>query len=153
MTIALSVIGTLSRGLIAASDVYGRGIDMRFKIDSFVLISFMPKRLAYVHQMMGRSSRTMGKNYCKLVCVDKILTNDRVEDRIRALNFVFLKDGLKIAKIMRGRRRKGLSDDALLMKAFKQGWRMNLSKIKKLFKPKDLILYERAGGIKPAQGL
>ena len=77
MATTLGVIGNLERGLVAALDSYGRGIDIRFKVDSFVLIGFLPERLEAVKQMSGRSSRTMKKHFSKLVCIDKLLLSGR----------------------------------------------------------------------------
>ena len=145
--VTLSVIENQSHGIVAVTEAYARGTDIRFSQDSFVLIGFLPERLAVVHQMMGRSSRTMGRHRCKLVCTDKILTSDCVEDRIGALNFVFLKDGIRIAKVMRGRRRSKIKDDSVLEPAFKQGWRTQMSKIKKHIMPKDIAIFERVGNL------
>jgi len=46
-------------GVLIAMDMYGRGADLKFGADSFVLIAFLPDKLDEVLQMTGRSSRTL----------------------------------------------------------------------------------------------
>ena len=39
---SLAVVGSQSKGLLCALPKYGRGADIKFKTDSFVLIGYMP---------------------------------------------------------------------------------------------------------------
>ena len=56
----MSTIRHKDRGVVGALDYYGRGADIRFRLDSFVIIGFLPQKYDYVRQMIGRSSRTLG---------------------------------------------------------------------------------------------
>ena len=49
----------LSKGVFVALEKYGRGTDLRFDRNSYVVIAFSPDRMDHVQQMIGRSSRTM----------------------------------------------------------------------------------------------
>lgn len=55
----MSVIRNNNTGVVAALGVYGRGADIRFRVDSHVIVAFIPHRLDILTQMVGRSSRTM----------------------------------------------------------------------------------------------
>ena len=39
---SLAVVGSQSKGLLCALPQYGRGVDIKFKTDSFVLIGYLP---------------------------------------------------------------------------------------------------------------
>lgn len=58
------------KGVVATLKAYGRGADIRFEKDSFVVIGFTPKRMDEVKQMTGRSSRTMKTHMSKVIVVD-----------------------------------------------------------------------------------
>ena len=51
-------------GLIVMDRKHGRGADVRFKKDSYVLVTFQPENEVELNQYAGRSSRTMKQHYC-----------------------------------------------------------------------------------------
>ena len=53
----MAIVERQTKGLLCALPKYGRGCDIKFKTDSFVLIGYLPKRLSTIQQMTGRSSR------------------------------------------------------------------------------------------------
>ena len=87
----------LKKGVVAALERFGRGTDISFKVDSYVLIGYKPARLDIVRQMAGRSSRSMGRHMSKVICSDKTLTSGCIEDNLRGRNFEFIKDGIEAA--------------------------------------------------------
>ena len=108
----MSTIRHKDRGVVGALDYYGRGADIRFRLDSFVIIGFLPQKYDYVRQMIGRSSRTLGQHFAKLIAYDKKIPSEAVTDRLEFLNNVKMEDGLDIVKIMRGRRRSNIANDS-----------------------------------------
>lgn len=56
---ARSYLKEEEKGLIVMDRKYGRGADVRFKVDSYVLVTFAPKNEIELSQYAGRSSRTM----------------------------------------------------------------------------------------------
>ena len=69
---------SMDRGVIATLDEFGRGVDLRCKVDSFVIIGFLPKMMNEVTQMTGRGSRTMKISHSKIICIDKHMTEMNV---------------------------------------------------------------------------
>ena len=61
---ARSYLRQEERGLIVMDRKYGRGADVRFKVDSYVLVIFQPDNEVELNQYAGRSSRTMKQHYC-----------------------------------------------------------------------------------------
>jgi len=57
MTDAMTVIRGMTNCVVATLQPYGHGVDIRFKMDSVVVIGFLPSRMELVLQMAGRSSR------------------------------------------------------------------------------------------------
>ena len=83
---------------MATLEKYGRGTDISFQVDSFVLIAYRPPRKDVARQMLGRSSRRMGGHVGKVLFIDKLLATERdVEDHLDGSNFAFIKDGIEIA--------------------------------------------------------
>ena len=76
---------------------YGRGADIRFKVDSFVVIGFLPSMYDSVLQMTGRSSRTMGNHRSKLIAIHGNLPSDGVEAHLKQTNTYNMEDGLEIS--------------------------------------------------------
>ena len=68
----------------------------------------------------------MGVHFSKLVAVDKINSSDAIQQRLEFMNNYKMDDGLKVAKMMRGRRRATIPNDAGIMAVFKQGWRVKM---------------------------
>jgi hypothetical protein len=62
--------------------------------------------------MTGRSSRTMNTHNSELICIDARATNDSLYDVLTAGDMYEIKDGYKIVRIMIGRRKFGLKEDA-----------------------------------------
>lgn len=65
-----AVIKSQSRGVLAVLQKYGRGTDIAFKTDCFVVVAFKPASPEVLRQMTGRSSRRMGKHVSKVIVVD-----------------------------------------------------------------------------------
>ena len=68
MSNTLAIVRDKEDGIFATLARYGRGVDVRFKKDSVVIVGYLPERMETLRQMAGRSSRTMGKHRVKLVC-------------------------------------------------------------------------------------
>ena len=49
-------------------------------------------------------------------------------------NKIDLKDGIRVARVIRGRRRFELADDADLIEFLKKGWRISINKLVKRLK-------------------
>ena len=128
----LSLIRGRDKGVVGALEVYGRGADIRFKKDSFVIIGFLPVTKDKMRQMVGRSSRTFGNHKSKLIAVHKTLTSGEVDRHLDSTNNISMFDGLDIAKVMRGRRRSQTPNDASILNIFKKGWLFKLNKISKV---------------------
>ena len=73
------------------------------------------------------------------------MTSLRVEDRIGYLNFEHIKDGIRVAAFMRGRRRAGVESDSAIESLFKKGWRIKLASISKFIAVKDIKDHEKLG--------
>ena len=74
----MSEIRPLDRGVVATIGEYGRGLDIRLKVDSFVVIGFLPSRYDNVLQMSGRSSRSQGNHKSKLIAIHPDITSAHV---------------------------------------------------------------------------
>ena len=106
MSAALSVIKRM-KGCFFTLPEYGRSVDIRFGMDSLVLIGYLPKRLEIVKKRVGRSSRTMPVHHCKFFGIDPVLIDSCIEERLSALHFELLSRGIRVVRIMRVRRRRG----------------------------------------------
>lgn len=82
----LGSIRERNRGVVATLASYGRGADIRFKTDSFVIIGFVPKEIDSVRQMTGRSSRTMRLSRSKIVAMDKFETDESIVQKLAGSN-------------------------------------------------------------------
>ena len=72
----MSLIRQQDKGVVATLREYGRGADIRFKVDSLVLIGFLPLMFDSVLQMTGRASRTMGNHRSKLIAIHQTLPSE-----------------------------------------------------------------------------
>ena len=106
-----------NEGLIVLDRKYGRGSDIRFKVDSFVLVTFIPNDTLELTQLAGRSSRTMKQHSCAVVTQHNIMNADNIRHKVEAGNRNVLKEknGIEVVKIMIGRRFAGVSSDRELV--------------------------------------
>lgn len=95
------------KGVVATLSRYGRGADIRFKTDSFVIIGFAPKSMDQVVQMTGRSSRKMGTHESMVMAVDGENDEQALRAHLIHQNKLPIKQGVRVAKVMIGRRRLG----------------------------------------------
>ena len=100
---AITVIRRMTTGDVATLPPYGRGVDIRFKTDSVVVIGFLPSRMEQVRQMAGRISRSLGRHRFLIVYEQPQLTPDTLENRLSGLDFFSVKSGIWVTKVMRGR--------------------------------------------------
>lgn len=135
---ALARIRHQDKGVLLATRRFGRGVDLRFKIDSIVIVAFVPRSMAELTQLAGRSSRTMRTHRCQLFAVSKTIQSEAMESYLEAQSAEPLKDGLRVVKLMRGRRRMGEKNDAQLIQLLKAGWKINLSKLTKVIRPRQI---------------
>ena len=56
---ARSYLKEEDNGLVVIDRKFGRGSDIRFKVDSYVIVTFVPDNELELMQLAGRSSRTM----------------------------------------------------------------------------------------------
>lgn len=141
----MSVIRQKDKGVVATLGSYGRGVDIRFAVDSLVIIGFIPDRLDNVRQMAGRSSRTLGVHSSRLIAQHTFLTSQSVQSHLTAMNEYNMEDGMRIAKIMRGRRRSNVTDDSVIMPFFAKGWRFKADKLVKKLTISETFKYEKIG--------
>ena len=130
---AITVIRRMTTGDVATLPPYGRGVDIRFKTDSVVVIGFLPSRMEQVRQMAGRISRSLCRDRFLIVCEQPHLTPDTLENRPSGLDFFSVKSGIRVTKVMRGRRRAAQTDDRSLHSVFKKGWLTDVGKLKNSF--------------------
>ena len=78
----LSLIRKRTSGVVAAIGKYGRGADIRFATDSYVVIGYLPTNMDQVRQFTGRSSRTMQVHNSLVVCIDKEATPRCIKERL-----------------------------------------------------------------------
>ena len=146
MASTLPIHHQFNRSVIAVHEKYGRGVDIRFDEDSLVIVGFKHSRILADCQMAGRSSRTMGFHRCVLICVDLIQTADIIEVPLNALDFEKLKVGMRIARVMCGRRRLGILRESKMTEAFRSGWLMPLTKLRKFMDNNQTLLRFEAIG-------
>ena len=127
--------------MVAAVKEYGRGADIRFKVDSFVVIAFLPTMYDNVLQMTGRSSRTMGNHKSKLIAIHEKHLSEGIEDFLKSTNHYNIEDGLEVSSIMLGRRLSKENSDAPLLKAFKHGWKFPVKRIRTILGEQKVIEY------------
>ena len=87
----------------------------------------------------------MKAHRCKLIAHHKTLTSQGVKDRLEASNTIDLKDGIDIARVMRGRSRSRNFDDETIQHLFKKGWCFNIKKLTKHIKPTELSKLRKLG--------
>jgi len=141
----MSVIRHNTSGVVITLAQYGRGADIRFKKDSFVIIGYIPVRLDIVSQMIGRSSRTMKIHQGKLIGVDKHLTAVSLVDKLKASNGYQMRDGIRVAKILIGQYLAGNEDDSKLAKALKNEWRVDIKRLSSVLSRDATVELERIG--------
>ena len=108
---------------------------------ALLIIGYLPLRMESVRQMAGRSSRSMGRHRCKLVCCDSLLTKDQVEGRLEALDFEIVRQGMEVTRVMRGRRSSRIEVDRSLLIAFRSGWLMPFAHFKRHIPQNELMVF------------
>ena len=93
----MNMIRQQDRGVVAAVKEYGRGADIRFKVDSFVVIAFLPTMYDNVLQITGRSSRTMGSHKSKLIAIHDRHLSDSIEEYLKSTNHYKMEDGIEVS--------------------------------------------------------
>ena len=78
LELSMARVSSQTKGLLCSLPKYGRGSDIRFKTDSFVLIGYLPERLETIKQMTGRSSRKMKSHHSRVMCIHQKLDNNSV---------------------------------------------------------------------------
>ena len=71
-----------SEGIIVLDRKYGRGSDIRFKVDSYVLVTFIPNDSLELTQLSGRSSRTMKQHCCAVVTQHETMDADNIKHKV-----------------------------------------------------------------------
>ena len=66
------------RGVLVVLYMYGRGSDIRFAVDSLVIIGFTPNRLDQVLQMTGRRSLMLNSHRSILITYEPQQTSDKL---------------------------------------------------------------------------
>ena len=54
-------------GVLAVNKAFGRGTDLKFSIDSHVVVCFEPENMSELLQLVGRSSRTHKQHHGSVV--------------------------------------------------------------------------------------
>ena len=71
----------------------------------------------------------MGTHESRLIAVNKNVTTQSCQEWLESRNQYMMKDGIQIAKILRGRSREGINDDSSFVNIFKNGWQIELKKL------------------------
>ena len=119
---ARNYLKAVSKGLIVIDRQFGRGLDIRCKVDSHVLITFEPRDQIEAQQMAGRSSRTMKTHECSVVVQNNSIDAEVIRERVAAAGGGNEKDGIEVVKIMMGRRIAGVDTDQEIRQLFKKTW-------------------------------
>ena len=119
----MPIIRHLDRGIVIAGRDFGRGSDIRFSVDSHVIVSFTPISTEELNQLSGRSSRTMKTHHCDVIIHDTRVYTESFKDWLEARSYHKLSDGLKILNVLRGMRmEKDYTDDQRVLSLFRKGW-------------------------------
>ena len=147
-----SVIRQKDRGVVLTLGSYGRGVDLRFKVDSLVVIGYAPANLDCVIQMTGRSSRTMGTHESLVLIHDKTGNTAAVQERLASANACQLKDGIRVAHTIQGKHLLGDDNDETLVTVFKAGWKIEFKRLATKLGQIKAINYEKAGSkVRPSE--
>ena len=127
---ARSYLKEESKGILAIDRKFGRGSDVRFKVDSYVLVTFQPDDEQEMHQLAGRSSRTMKRHQCLVLVESPDKDSAQIKNTIRTGKESKEKDGIEIAKIMIGRSLSDAGSDRDLGSLFKKTWMISEAQLK-----------------------
>ena len=75
-----------SSGVLIVRRNYQRGTDLKFAIDSFVIVTFKPDNQQELLQMIGRSSRQNKQHRGALVCTSNMHTEETLIQLLKLSN-------------------------------------------------------------------
>ena len=100
----------MDTGIAVVREAHGRGVDFKFQKSSHVIIDFIPESMPQLHQMIGRSCRSMTGNHYGTVMavVNKQHVNYNKEQMVTHINQKQQDgyDGFKAALTMIGWRKE-----------------------------------------------